>query len=263
MGRMQDKVTIITGGGSGMGQASVRVFGDEGAIVVVADINEAAGQAMADELTAKGQEAMFVKVDISSEESTAAMAKTVMDKYGRIDSLVNFAAAGGSAHSDTFMVYGKLWEFDLASWEKMLRINLTGTFLITKAVVPYMIEAKSGSIVYVSSLNGLQGIQNADAYTATKGGICALTRVMAANVGDYNIRVNCLCPGVVATPQHGEGWEQMIGKPMNGIGLSVKTPINRVGLAVEQAQAALWLASDDASFVTGVNLPVDGGWNAI
>lgn len=261
--RMQDKVSIITGAGSGMGKATCPIFADEGAKVVVADINEAAGRAVEAELKDKGADCMFVQVNVASEESTKAMADAVLEKYGRIDTIVNYAALGGSAHSDTFKVYGKLWEYSLEDWNKMMAVNLTGTFLITKAVAPVMIEQKSGSIVYCSSLNGLQGIENADSYTATKGGIVALTRVVAAGLGDYNIRVNCLCPGVIATPQHGEGWENMIGKPMNGIGLQVKTPLDRVGLADEVGQAALWLASDDASFVTGVNLPVDGGWYAI
>lgn len=261
--RMKDKVVIITGGGSGMGQASVRLFCEEGAKVVIAEVSDAKGKAMEDEMRALGKDASFVHCDVSSEEDTANLAKFALDTYGRVDSLVHFAALGGSAHSDDFQVYGRLWEFPLKDFEKMLRVNLTGTFLVTRAIAPLMIEQKSGTIVYCSSLNGLQGIMNADSYTATKGGICALTRVVAAGLGEYNVRVNCLCPGVVATPQHGPNYKDMIGKPMKGIGLQVSTPINRAGLPEEQAYAALFLASEESSFVTGVNFPVDGGWYAI
>lgn len=262
--RMQDKVVIITGGGSGMGQSSVRIFAEEGANVVIAEINEKTGRAMEEEMLAKGLEAMFVKCDVSSEESTTAMVEAAVAKYGKINSIVNYAALGGSAHSENFQVFGRLWEFSKKDFDRMIDVNLGGTFLITKAVMPVMMEQGYGNIVYCSSLNGLQGILNADAYTASKGGICALTRAVAAGAGEYGIRVNCLCPGVIATPQHGTGWEDMIGKPMNSIGLSTATPINRAGLASEVAYVALYLANDEeASFVTGVNMPVDGGWYAI
>ncbi|HML31847.1 SDR family NAD(P)-dependent oxidoreductase [Sporomusa sphaeroides] len=261
--RVDNKVAIITGGGSGMGQSAVRIFSKEGAKIVIAEINEKNGKAMEDEIRAAGGDALFVKTDVSSEESTAAMAKAAIEKYGRIDIMCHFAGAGGSMHSDKFMVYGKLWEFPLESWDKMIRINLTGTFLVTKAVVPHMLEQKSGSIVYCSSENGIKAVQNADAYTATKGGIVALTRVMAANVGPDNIRVNCICPGGVATPMHGEGWEKMAGKALNEIGLQGNLPINRLGTPDEQAYAALFLASDEASYITGHIMPVDGGWYAV
>ena len=262
--RMQDKVVIITGGGSGMGQASVRIFAEEGAKVVIAEINEKAGKAMEEELLGKGYDALFVHCDVSSEQSTQAMVDATVAKYGKINSIINYAALGGSAHSEHFQVFGRLWEFSKKDFDRMIDVNLGGTYLITKAVMPVLIKQGYGNIVYCSSLNGLQGILNADAYTASKGGICALTRVVAAGAGEYGVRVNCLCPGVIATPQHGEGWENMIGKPMNSIGLTTPTPINRAGVASEVAYAALFLANDDeASFVTGVNMPVDGGWYAI
>lgn len=262
--RMQDKVVIITGGGSGMGQASVRIFAEEGAKVMIAEVNENSGKAMEEEMLDKGYDVTFVKCDVSSEESTTAMVAATMEIYGKINSIVNYAALGGSAHSENFQVFGRLWEFPKKDFDRIVDVNLGGTFLITKAVMPVMIKQGYGNIVYCSSLNGLQGILNADAYTASKGGICALTRAVAAGAGEYGIRVNCLCPGVIATPQHGDGWEDMIGKSMNSIGLSTPTPINRTGLASEVAYAALYLANDEeASFVTGVNMPVDGGWYAI
>jgi NAD(P)-dependent dehydrogenase (short-subunit alcohol dehydrogenase family) len=260
---MKGKVVIITGGASGMGEASVRVFSKEDAKIVIADVNDDAGRAMEAEVRDAGKEAIYVNCDFSSEEDTHNLEKTTVERYGRIDSLVHFAALGGSAHSDNFQVYGSLWEFSLKDFEKMHKVNLGGTFLLVKAIAPVMIEQKSGNLVLTSSLNGLQAILNADSYTSTKGAIVALVRVIAAGLGQYNIRCNGLCPGVIATPQHGEGWKDMIGKPMRGIGLSIDTPINRAGTAEEVAYAALFLASDEASFVTGVNLPVDGGWNAI
>lgn len=255
--RMENKVAIITGGGSGMGQAAVRIFSEEGAKVVIAEINEKNGQAMVDEINQAGGEAIFVKTDVSSEEDTMNLAKVAIERFGRIDTLCHFAGAGGSMHSKDFMVYGKLWEFPLKDFERMIRINLTGTYLVSKAVIPHMIEQKSGSIVYCSSENGIKAVRNADAYTAAKGGVVALTRVVAANLGEYNIRVNCICPGSVATPMQGANWQDMIGKERPN------QPIARVGRPEEQAYAALFLASDEASYITGHIMPVDGGWYVV
>lgn len=254
--RLKGETAIITGAGSGQGRASALLFAEQGAKVVIAEWNEEAGKKVAKEITDAGNEAMFFKTDISNEENVQQLVSAVQDKYGSIDILFNNAGIGFSSRSKYTMA--SILETPLDDWNSILGINLNGTFLMSKYVIPVMIQQGKGSVINNSSLNGIIGVTGADAYTASKGGVVALTRVMAADYGKHNIRVNCICPGAINTPMISE----VLDVPE--IAKNYETgPLGRVGEPEEIAGAALFLASDDASYVTGVILPVDGGWSTV
>lgn len=256
MGRLKDKVAIITGAGSGQGKASAEIFASEGAKVVIAEINEENGKAVEEKINNNGGEALFIKTDISNEENVKKTIDETMSKYDRIDILFNNAGIGYSAKDKYTM--DNLINTPLDDWKAIININLNGMYLMSKYVLPIMIEQKSGSIVNNSSMNALVGESGADAYTATKGGIVSLTRVMAKDYAKYNIRVNCIAPGAIETP--------MIAPVLDipeVVAEFEKCPLGRVGQPEEIANAALFLVSEEASYITGVILPVDGGWNAV
>ena len=254
--RLEGKTAIITGAGSGQGRASALLFAEQGANVVIAEWNEEAGKKVEKEINDAGNKAMFFKTDISNEENVQQLVSAVQDKYGSIDILFNNAGIGFSSRSKYTM--SSILETLLDDWNSILGINLNGTFLMSKYAIPVMIEQGKGSVINNSSLNGIIGVTGADAYTASKGGVVALTRVMAADYGKHNIRVNCICPGAINTPMISE----VLDVPE--IAKNYETgPLGRVGEPEEIAGAALFLASDDASYVTGVILPVDGGWSTV
>lgn len=256
MGRLKGEVAIITGGGSGQGKAAAQVFADEGAKVVIAELNSKTGAKIEKEIRSKGQEAIFIKTDVSDEDSVKSMVGETLDEYGQIDILFNNAGIGYSAKDKYTM--DSLLNTPLSDWNSIMQINLNGTYLVSKEVLPYMIEREKGSIVNNSSMNALIGESGADAYTAAKGGIVSLTRVMAKDYGKYNIRVNCICPGAIETP--------MIAPVLDVPEVQEhfqKCPLGRVGQPEEIAYTALFLASKEASYLTGAIIPVDGGWGAI
>ncbi|WP_241535845.1 SDR family NAD(P)-dependent oxidoreductase [Indiicoccus explosivorum] len=224
--------------------------------MIVAEWNEESGQKTAEEVTAAGGEAVFYKTDVSSEENIRTLVEEVRNKYGSIDVLFNNAGIGFSARSRYKMA--SILETPLEDWNSILGINLNGAYLMSKYVVPVMIEQKKGNIINNASLNGIIGVTGADAYTASKGGGVALTRVMAADYGKYNIRVNCICPGAINTPMI----QEVLGVPEIAKNYEAG-PLGRVGEPEEVAYAALFLASDEASYVTGLIMPVDGGWSTV
>jgi NAD(P)-dependent dehydrogenase (short-subunit alcohol dehydrogenase family) len=255
-GRLESKIAIITGGGSGQGLASAKLFAAEGAKVIIAEWNEANGKAAADAIAATGGEVTFIQTDISKEESVKNMVEQVMSKYGRIDALFNNAGIGYSS-SGKYKMCGFL-DTTLKEWQDVLDINLNGLYLVTRYVLPIMLKQEYGSIVNNSSLNGISAVTGADAYTAAKGGVVALTRVWAKDYGSQGVRFNCICPGGIDTPMIAPA------KDLPGFSDSFKTyPIPRLGQPEEIAYAALFLASDESSYVTGHIMPVDGGWYAI
>ncbi|AQQ54709.1 SDR family NAD(P)-dependent oxidoreductase [Planococcus lenghuensis] len=254
--RLKDKVAIITGAGSGQGKAAAKIFAGQGARVVVAEMNEEAGRETAEEVTAAGGEAFFYKTDVSDEANVKALVEEVQNRFGSIDVLFNNAGIGFSARSRYKMA--SILETPLEDWNSILSINLNGAYLMSKHIIPVMIEQKRGSVINNSSLNGIIGVSGADAYTASKGGVVALTRVMAADYGKYNIRVNCICPGAINTPMI----QEVLSDPEIAKNYEAG-PLGRVGEPEEIAYAALFLASDEASYVTGLIMPVDGGWSTV
>lgn len=254
MGRLEGKVAIITGGGSGQGKAAAELFATEGAKVVIAEWRDDTGQATEKELKDKGLEVTFIKTDVSNEDSVKAMVEGTVAKYGTVDVLFNNAGIGYS-YTDTHKM-ADVVDTPLDDWNRIMAINLNGMFLCSKYVLPIMREKKSGSIVNNSSMNALVGESGADAYTAAKGGISSLTRVMAKDNGPLGIRVNCTCPGGVDTPMIAPA----LVDPVYREHIAGSVPLKRLGLPMDIAYAALYLASDESSFVTGIMLPVDGGF---
>ncbi len=241
MGTLQDKVTVITGAGSGMGKASAKVFQREGAKVVASDMSGAEKDVAAE----IGGDVTPFHCDVTKEADVEALMDFAVEKFGRIDVLLNVAGIG---------MGGPIHTFPMENYDRVMDVDLRGIFHGLKHALRHMVEQKSGSIVNWSSLGGIQGSPGTSAYVAAKHGVVGLTKVAAAEYGRHGIRVNCLCPGFIHTEIMGA-----MGFKSNP-GLVDKAVLGRGGQPSEVAEAAAFLASDKASFITGVILPVDGGW---
>lgn len=247
--RLANKVAIITGSASGMGQAAAELFASEGASVVVTDINEQAGVETAKTIQSTGGNAIFVKADVTNENEVKALVATSLDTFGHIDVLYNNAGVmlpeDQSVVDDTELL-----------WDRVLDINLKSVFLCSKYTIPHMIKQEKGSIINTASFVALMGCTvPQDAYTASKGGMLSLTRSLAVQFGRYGIRCNAICPGPIETPLLRYLWtsEEERNKRLNRI------PRGRFGEARDIAYMALYLASDESSWTTGTWLVVDGG----
>ncbi|MGC8877612.1 MAG: SDR family NAD(P)-dependent oxidoreductase [Anaerolineae bacterium] len=247
--RLKDKVAIITGGGSGIGRASAELFALEGAKVVVADFNEKAGQETAAAIRQSGGEAIFVQVDVSDSAQVQRLVDITLQTYSGVDILVNNAG---------ILLFGTALDTSEQDWERVIAINLTGTFLVSKAVLPHMIARGGGSIVNLTSSTGAHdAAANTVAYVASKGGVALLTRAMAIDHAKHNVRVNAVAPGPTDTPMLRDAMS-----PEQLSAFAATFPMGRLGRPEELARAILFLASDEASFVTGAILAVDGGQTA-
>ena len=249
MALLQGKVAIVTGAGSGMGREEALLFAREGAAVAATDVNEAAVQAVVKEIEAGGGQAVAYAHNVASEEEWVSVVEAVIAKFGKVDVLVNNAGVS--------LATGLL-ETTVEQWNKVMNINLTSVFLGMKQVIPHMQKNGGGSIVNISSIAGLTGGSGAGAYTASKGGVRLLTKAAAVDFGRDNIRVNSVHPGFIETPMSAQfvNNEQMLQWFLS------QTALPRVGQASEVAQAVLFLASDASSYLTGIELPVDGGVTA-
>lgn len=251
MAKLEGKVAIITGAGSGIGRATAILFAEEGAKVVVVDCNIDAGEEAARIIVQKGGEATFIYADVSKASDVQEMVEKVLAKYGRIDILFNNAGTNLALPVE---------EITEEIWDNIINTNLKGVFLCCKYVIPVMKKQRSGVIINMGSVSALVGNPYFGAYSASKGGILALTRTIALEVAPFNIRVNCICPGTIETPLSKRTWERM------GIGEEKReeraklVPLGRVGKPEEVARAVLFLASEDSSYMTGANLVVDGGF---
>ena len=255
-GRLEGKVAVITGAASGQGRAAARLFAKEGARVVVADLNDEGAQEVVRDITDSGGEAATARVDVSREAEVEDMIRQAVEEFGRLDVLFNNAGVGYSA-SDR-MKMASVVETPEKDWDAILAINLKGVAMGCKHAIPIMEEQGGGAIVNNASINALVGLPGADAYTAAKGGIVSLTRVLAVDWGPKNIRINCICPGGVETPMIAPvlSDEQVLSL------MRESTPLGRLARPEEIAQVALFLASDEASYLNGAIIPVDGGWTA-
>jgi len=254
--RLQDKVAIVTGGAKGQGRASALLFGEEGARVVIADWDFEEAKVVEGEIKAAGGESTAIKTDVSNEDDIKTMIKTAIDNYGHLDILFNNAGIGYSERGRFYM--GSVVDTPVEDWDAILAINLRGVALGCKHAIPVMVQRGGGVILNNSSLNGIVSMPGGDAYTAAKGGVVALTRVLADVYGPAGIRVNCMCPGAVLTSMIAEVAADPDG-PLNY--WNAATPLRRAGRSEELAQAALFLVSDSSSFMTGVIMPVDGGYS--
>jgi len=252
MGRLDGKVAVITGAGSGIGRVAATIFASEGARVVVADVAGDLAESAAAEITASGGSAVAVAVDVSDETLVAAMVSSAVTTYGGLHVLFNNA---GIFPDDD----GGVLDTPPATWQKVMEVNLKGVWLGCRAAIPAMLDSGGGSIVNVASFVALMGAATAQiAYTASKGGVLAMTREVAVEYARQGIRANSICPGPVETPLLAE----LLADPARRQRRLVHIPIGRFGRPEEIAKAALFLASDDASFVTGSALVVDGGITA-
>jgi 3alpha(or 20beta)-hydroxysteroid dehydrogenase len=248
MGRLDRKVAIITGGARGIGGAMAEAFVEEGATVIIADILEAEGKALSGRL---GAHASYMHLDVCDEKAWENFSRSVVDKHERIDILVNNAA---------IFFYALIEDAEIKDVQRLFNINLMGPYLGMKAVIPYMKKSRSGAIINVSSTDGLRGSCGMGAYNASKWGLRGLTKCIAMEVGPFGIRINSIHPGATDTPMNnpdGVPFEQInkeLMTRMSGIALS------RISRPMEVARAAVFLASDDASYVSGAELAVDGAW---
>ena len=243
--RLHGKIAVVTGAGRGIGKAIAIRLAEEGAKVVVDDVNDDIGTETVSAITDIGGDALFVNADVSDAIEADTLISKAVDVYGTVDILVN------NAICSTEDVLNNNWEANLS-------VALQGTSYCSNAVIPIM-QNGGGSIVNIASVNGLIGLQGIHAYSAAKGGVIALTRSLAVAHGKDNIRVNCICPGTVQT----EVWEPMIERNPNILDeITPWYPLGRIGKPVDIANAALFLASDEASFATGAVFVIDGGLTA-
>jgi NAD(P)-dependent dehydrogenase (short-subunit alcohol dehydrogenase family) len=253
--RLADKVAIITGAASGMGRATAELFAAEGACVAVTDFNPELGRQAVETITAAGGRARFWEMDVSDESSVQRVVAEVFDDYGGIDVLVNCAGIIG--------VDKPTHELTEAEWDSVFAVDVKGVFFATKHVVPHMITAKQGSVINFSSIYGLIGNDEFTAYHVAKGAVTMQTKQDAATYGKYNIRVNSVHPGTVLTPLV-EGIANNFdgGLPAYEAKMTSNQSIRRLGRPIDVAHAVLYLASDESTWVTGVNLSLDGGYTA-
>lgn len=243
MGRLDNKVAIITGGASGIGEGMVDLFSKEGATVIAADINEAALEA-----ASKKENVYGMKLNVASDEDWKAFAKEVNERFGKIDILVNNA---GISSEKPFQ------DIDLDDWQKMLSINGFGPFAGMKHVAPYMAAQNKGSIINISSYTAQIG-QGFNHYSASKGAVRAISKAAATTFGREGVRVNALFPGIIETPM-----TEALNSSKELLGRLVQaTPLQRLGRPEDIANAALFLASDESSYITGSELVIDGGFSA-
>ena len=251
-GRLKDKVAVITSMSTGIGRASALLFAQEGAKVVGADINQEEGQKVIDAIRRAGGDAVFVKTDVSEATDVKKLVEKAL-AYGKIHILFNNAG---------IEVVKKLGDTTEEEWDRAIKVNLKSVYLCCKQVIPEMVKAGGGVIINTSSVAGLVGSFSA-AYSAAKGGIIALTRVLAVELARENIRVNCICPGAIETPMLQRTLQKQ-GDPEQVRKERLRAyPVGRFGRPEEVAQLALFFASDESSFMTGVIAPVDGGFTAI
>lgn len=249
MDRLKGKIALITGGGSGIGRAACLLFAREGAKVVIADYVAEGGNETVRQIKAAGGEAAFVQADVSKSTDVQNMIATTVKTYGRVDVLFNNAGIEGPS--------AKIANYKEEDWDRVIAIDLTAVYLGMKYVIPEMLKQGGGVIISTASVAGLVGFPGSGAYAAAKAGVINMTRMVALEYADKNIRVNCICPGIIETPMV----DRVLGnRPREGV---VKAePIGRLGRPEDIANAALFLASDESSFATGAPFIIDGGYVA-
>jgi NAD(P)-dependent dehydrogenase (short-subunit alcohol dehydrogenase family) len=253
MGKLDGKVAVITGGASGIGDATVRLFVEEGCRVVVADVQDDRGARLAAEL---GKSASYLHADVSQEAQVSGAIAHAVSRFGRLDCLFNNAGAGGVA--------GPIEEIPADGFDHTMGVLLRGVFLGIKHAAPVMKRQGGGSIISTASVAGLQAGYGPHVYSAAKAAVVHLTRSVAMELGESGVRVNCICPGGIATPIFGSALglagpeADRVAELMKTL-LATRQPIQRAGLPEDIARAALWLASEESSFVNGHALIVDGG----
>ncbi len=244
MSRFKNKIAVITGGASGIGKAAAELFADEGASVCIWDVNEVQGKELEILLSEKGLRAKFYKVNTASFQEVEKATAEIISETGRIDILINNAGITRDA---------SLQKMTAEQWQQVMDVNLTGVFNCTKAISPFMIQNNYGRIINTSSIVGLYGNYGQTNYAATKAGIIGLTKTWARELGKYNITVNAVAPGFIATDMIATIPEKVIAA------MKEKVPLKKLGTAEDVANVYAFLASDEAQFVSGATISVDGG----
>jgi 3(or 17)beta-hydroxysteroid dehydrogenase len=248
--RLAGKVALISGGARGLGAAEARLFAREGARVVIGDILDPEGRAVEADVRAKGGEAIYVRLDVTSERDWQQAVATAVSRFGRLDVLVNNAGIGGA---------GRLEDTSVEAWDRVMDVNAKGVFLGSKAVIPAMRAAGGGSIVNISSQLGLVGMDDSSPqYQASKGAVRLLTKLTAVQYAGERIRCNSVHPGPIVTPMT----ERRRADPAVYQRMVSRIPLGRYGEPDDVAYGVLYLASDESAFVTGSELVIDGGWTA-
>jgi NAD(P)-dependent dehydrogenase (short-subunit alcohol dehydrogenase family) len=246
--RLKEKIAVVTGGAHGIGQAVCKLFGEEGAAVYIVDLDEAAAEQTVVDIRSQGGEASFYRADVSEQREAARVVALACEKTGRIDVLCNNAAYLGQFHD--------LLEATDEEWDRSIQVTLMGTRYFTHEALSRMLPHMQGSIINIVSIQGMVGARTSVAYTTVKAGLLGFTRSVAYDYGKHNIRVNAICPGPIQTRISPQPGDELYRRQVDN------TFLGRVGQPREVAQAALFLASDEASYITGAILPVDGGWTA-
>jgi NAD(P)-dependent dehydrogenase (short-subunit alcohol dehydrogenase family) len=250
MGDLTGKRALITGGASGIGRATALLFAREGAVVAVVDLDEVGGQAVVRAIADEGGQAIFVRCDVTQTGDCQRAVQQTVDKLGGLDILFNNAGIIRRA---------SVLETSEEEWDRVVAVNVKSVFLLSKYAIPVMVQAGGGVIINTASGWGLVGGRKAAAYCASKGAVVLLTKAMALDHGQQNIRVNCICPGDTDTPMLRDEARQLGESDDRFLAEAAQRPLQRIGKPEDIAQAALYLASDASSFVTGETLVVDGG----
>jgi|TARA_B100000315_G_C14431311_1_gene520267 NAD(P)-dependent dehydrogenase (short-subunit alcohol dehydrogenase family) len=248
---LNNKVSIITGGATGIGKATVETFAKEGAKVIFCDINKTQGLLNQKKFNSMGLDTFFIQADVSNEADVKKMINFVVKKFNKIDTLFNNAGIEQPVTPSH--------KVDVKIFDKIISINLKGVFLCSKHALPIMMKKKSGAIVNNSSISAFANVGGNIGYASSKGGVMSLTRVLAVEYAKYNIRVNAVCPGVIDTPMNERNLKRAVNKSQLKKKWKTVTPLGRVASPYELAQTVLFLSSNMSSFVTGVGLLVDGG----
>jgi Dehydrogenases with different specificities (related to short-chain alcohol dehydrogenases) len=249
--RLKDKIALITGSGSGIGRSSALLFAREGATVVVNDLSVENGEKTVEDIHREGGNAWFIRADVTEPQEVQAMVDEIIRKHGRLDILFNNAGISG---------VGALHEVEPDAWDRVVRVNIRGVYLPCKYAIPHMMERRSGTIINMSSALAEIGLARRASYAATKGAVLALTKSMQVDYAPYNIRVNALLPGTIMTPFVENYLRTSYDNPEEAIeGIKKRQLSGELGRPEDVARAALFLASDESSFVMGSPLYVDGG----
>jgi len=247
----EDRIVLVTGAASGIGRATALAFAGRGAVVIVSDITEAAGEETVQQIEQAGGQAQFIKADVAQVAEVLAMVQTISQTYGRLDFAINNAGIGGRG--------ANVADYTLEDWQQVIDINLNGVFYCMKYELQQMVKQNGGTIVNTASVAGLRGLANSSAYSASKHGVIGLTKSAALEYARHNIRVNAVCPVFTRTPLFDKLFES---RPDYEEKLLRNIPLRRYGQPDDIAGVITWLCSDDAGFVTGLAVPIDGGLTA-